>query len=67
MTTNETALREYQATLRELEQILAAAKSRAEHDDVPPMISYYVKTAKAMASRLQFLLPYLDTNVTTSG
>ena len=60
MTINKTALREYRATLGELENALATARVRAERDDVPPVMGFYVGLAKAKVSRLRFLFPYLD-------
>lgn len=60
MTVNETALREYRATLKELEKTLATAEVRAEHEDVPPVMGFYVGQAKTQVSRLQFLSQYLN-------
>ena len=57
MTINETALREYRATMEELEKALATTSVRAARDDVPPIIGFYVDLAKAKVSRLQFLWP----------
>ena len=60
MTANETALREYRAALEQLASILKTAKIRAERDDTPPVLAFYLGLADNLVSRLHFLSNYID-------
>jgi len=60
MTANETALREYRAALEQLASTLKTAKIRAERDDTPPVLTFYLGLADNLVSRLHFLSNYID-------